>query len=625
MTKRFLLVGWDAADWKFLNPLLDAGELPVLNHLVETGVVGDLLGCQPLNPAALWTSLATGKRPWRHGVAHPFEFDARLQRAVPVRRTQRRCAAIWEMLAAHRRRSIVFGWPATQESDPDFVTLVSDRYADPTAPPGVKPWPPAPVGTYWPDHLRVELDALRLSPEALGPDVISRYIPQWKKIDQRRDPRIGQLRVALAFDLSRCAAITALLKRPDWDFAAVRLPALGDIARLFLPFCPPRQPWISEHEFELFKEVIRAGCRMLDHTLGAFRTMAGPETAVMVVSTHGTQKPNVPPAGFPRNSPDGWKSSHGIITAAGPGFARDALLHGAGILDVTPTILNWFGLPVGDDMEGRVLLEALSGRPRVEWTESWDKVIPPVAIARPAIPAATPVADRLSLETRWNLAQSCLEAGRFEEAAPRLQELFQAFPERADFSQALFQCQLTLGRLAEAEQTLEVFLESVPPGPIALLPRAELAAARRNFSQARSLAEPLRQADLKNPVLLRRLGLLWLRLREWEALAGLARSALQREENDPIAWLGLAEATLRQKKPAEAGAAALRAIQLKYFLPEAHFTLVRALVAQSKWKEAGAAMSTLRTLQPHNKTAAGYQRRFGLRPPAPDEGLPLQS
>ena len=33
--KKVLLIGWDAADWKFLNPLIDAGLMPTLKKLIE--------------------------------------------------------------------------------------------------------------------------------------------------------------------------------------------------------------------------------------------------------------------------------------------------------------------------------------------------------------------------------------------------------------------------------------------------------------------------------------------------------------------------------------------------------------------------------------------------------------
>ena len=48
--RRVLLVGWDAADWQVIHPLLDAGRMPHLQRLVEGGAMGNL---QSLAPHAL--------------------------------------------------------------------------------------------------------------------------------------------------------------------------------------------------------------------------------------------------------------------------------------------------------------------------------------------------------------------------------------------------------------------------------------------------------------------------------------------------------------------------------------------------------------------------------------------
>ena len=32
-----MLIGWDAADWKVIHPLMDAGKMPNLSRLVRTG------------------------------------------------------------------------------------------------------------------------------------------------------------------------------------------------------------------------------------------------------------------------------------------------------------------------------------------------------------------------------------------------------------------------------------------------------------------------------------------------------------------------------------------------------------------------------------------------------------
>src|SRR5208282_4761456 len=113
MADRLLLVGWDAADWKILHPLIDAGEMPALRHIVEAGASGALLCTQPLVPVAQWITLATGKRPWQHRVCHPVERITATNEAVAVTASSRHSLALWEILAQAGKRSLVVGWPAT--------------------------------------------------------------------------------------------------------------------------------------------------------------------------------------------------------------------------------------------------------------------------------------------------------------------------------------------------------------------------------------------------------------------------------------------------------------------------------------------------------------------------------
>ncbi|MGH8896657.1 MAG: alkaline phosphatase family protein [Egibacteraceae bacterium] len=50
----------------------------------------------------------------------------------------------------------------------------------------------------------------------------------------------------------------------------------------------------------------------------------------------------------------------GVLILQGPQFARAGKLEGSGLEDIAPTILHLAGLPVPDDMDGRVLLKALA-------------------------------------------------------------------------------------------------------------------------------------------------------------------------------------------------------------------------------------------------------------------------
>jgi tetratricopeptide (TPR) repeat protein len=391
---------------------------------------------------------------------------------------------------------------------------------------------------------------------------------------------------------------------------------------LFLPYGAPKRDWVPEDEFRLYQQVVPSACILLDRLLHRLVQAAGKETAIVIASAHGVNQ-RLPPHYLRAGDSEIWKSPYGILAACGPDFNRDSLVLGATIHDVAPTILTWFGLPIGDDMEGRVLMESFTAVPEVARVGSWEpepqrdpKTINAASGPSPDHPAA----ERLRLEYDWNLARSCLDAARYDEALPLLEKLFRSFPERSEFGHALFQCQLTVKNTAEAGQTLDILLEGIPPGIWSLLPRVELLIATGNRKEARLLVEEIQNLKPAEPEALRRLGMILWRLREWKALAELAQEALKLDENEALAWLALAEATLRLRQPSEAIEAALRAIGLNYFLPQAHLVLSRALLTQGRWAEAREAIQTVLRLQPNNRAATAYSRRSGLDGEQPETG-----
>ncbi len=611
--KRLLLVGWEAADWKLIKPLVDTGAMPMLKQVLQSGASGDLLSGAPLISAIQWTTIATGKRAWQHRVGHAVERVPGTERVQPIGATSRQARAVWEILGAAQKQCIVAGWPATHGSSCKNVRLVSDRFPEPTAPPGVRPWPAAVPGTYNPREISPHLDPLRTSPEEIQADLVSQFIPDWRKVDQRQDRRIAQLRLFLSADFSQQTAIIKLLREGIWDFASVRLAALGGLSQVFLPFHPPENGDGHGEASSLYRGVMDAAYKLLDRMLHDLLRAAGPDTALMLVSANGVHPERARLNLGPSSDPLAWKSPYGIFAACGRGFSRGSQTVGARGLDVCPSILAWYGLPLADDMEGRVLLECFANAPpTIDHIATWeDSALKNEQ--RPPLSNPSAQTDQLGRETDWNLAQTYLEAGRNAEALPLFERVFRSFPERFEHGHALFQCQLAAGQLPTAQATLELLLELLPENILAYLLRAEFSLAARDVAAARRWTDKARHAKTTHPELMRRLGLLLLKLREWDALAALATAALQVNASEPLAWLGLAEAHLRQGKPAEAEKAALQAIGLNYFLPDAHFVLARALVAGGKWQAAKEAMAILKQIQPANRSASAYARRLDER------------
>src|SRR5215831_10293980 len=126
--RKVLLIGWDAADWKVIHPLMDEGKMPNVQRLVERGVMAQIATLHPALSPMLWTSIATGKRPFQHGI-HGFSEPTADGLAVqPVTNLSRRRKAVWNILNQNQIRSIVIGWWPSHPAEPLNGVTVSDHF-----------------------------------------------------------------------------------------------------------------------------------------------------------------------------------------------------------------------------------------------------------------------------------------------------------------------------------------------------------------------------------------------------------------------------------------------------------------------------------------------------------------
>jgi len=635
MKKRLLLIGWDSADWKLIHPLLDAGQVPGVAGLVEGGVSGNLATLEPQLSPMLWTSIATGKMAYHHGVMGFTEVDPVSGRIVPVSAATRQCKTLWEMLCEQGLRSHVVSWFATQGEQDLRGKVVSNMYGHlkgVTADMDPAEWPAPMPGTYWPPGLAAELDERRISPADITGEVIGAFVPEGRKVDQQRDRRLQNLAEKLAEAYSVQAAACHLMQSdPDWDFMAVYFRAIDEISHFFMPYHPPKMEGIPQADFEMYQHVVNGTYRAHDMMLQRLIQLAGPDTAVVLVSDHGFHSDHLRPKFTPR-VPAGitvWHRSQGVIMAKGPGFKEDELVHGATLLDIAPTVLHYFGLPVGADMEGRVLTECFAEARPVETVPSWEEAEAGgrtrtrgslsaadsealleqfVALGYIDEVAADPTeaADETNRENKWNLARACLYGGKYERALPLLEDCFTAYPERTDYAQLLARCQFQLGLLDEAEETLEVCLEGFGANHGARLVMGGIELARGRHAAALGHLEAVRAADPDHPQLLQGLADAYLALRRWEDAGATAERMLEQDPGSAQAHLTLARVFLHQDRAADAADAALEAVGLQFGNPRGHFLLGVALMKLENWQAAAQALRNHLQLKPHNGLAARY-------------------
>ena len=479
MNRKVLLIGWDAADWKVINPLMDAGKMPNLEKLVNQGVKGNLSTLYPMLSPMLWTSIATGKRAHKHGIHGFSEPDPQSGCVRPITNLGRKVKAIWNILNQHGLKSNVVGWWPSHPAEPINGVMVSDFFQKAVA--GVdQPWPMRP-GTVHPQRLMEALEEFRIHPGELEGDMLLPFVPRAAEIDQHKDKRLASLAKVLAETASVHAAATAVMQMEPWDFMAVYFDGIDHFCHGFMQYHPPRLDWISEEDYELYKDVVNSGYQFHDLMLGAYLNLAGKDATIILISDHGFHPDHLRPMELP-NEAAGPADEHrdfGIITMKGPGIKQDQLLFGASLLDVTPTILALYGLPQAHDMDGKPLLNAFEAPPAVEYIASWEDV-PGEAGRHPEGMQSDPVDQAEALkqlvelgyidrpdedlekatantikELRHNLARDLLDSNRIPEAAALFAELWDAHPDESRFGVKLLDCQLGLGQAEAAKQTLE--------------------------------------------------------------------------------------------------------------------------------------------------------------------------
>lgn len=363
-----LVVGLDGAAWDVMDPLMEAGYLPMLRELVETGARGEF-DCAPAAPAIacycppVWTSLATGVLFTEHGIGQ-----------VGQPPSDRRVKAIWSVLHDYGGSSTAVAMRATWPPDPDVdyvLTLPGLAFA---ASEILTPWPAdLPPSTLLED-LRTRPPGLLESPELLPhtgerPDV---YEP------------IARDRVAMEA-LRRLLAVTRtdltvlLLHSPDkvehllW---ATLQPAPGapiDEAKLLRFAAAWDGPHVGPAPFSW--GTVAAPYLEIDAWLSALLHEVRFDYVVLV-SDHGMTR-NAYPGLSGDHGPLSPDAHRGILAFHGPGVRRGVDIGTAEVTDFAPTLAYLLDLPVADDLPGRVLDEVflperLEARPRLR-VPSWEQ------------------------------------------------------------------------------------------------------------------------------------------------------------------------------------------------------------------------------------------------------------
>lgn len=647
--RRVLLIGWDAADWKLINPLLESGEAPAIERMIESGVMGNLATLQPVLSPMLWNSIASGKRPSKHGIHGFTEVNPHTRTVNPVLSTSRKVKAIWNILSQEGLKAHVVNWFASHPAEKiNGVCLTNFLSQSP------KDWDDkwaVPKDSVHPAEKADTFGDLRLHPKELTGDILQMFCPLAHEIDQTKDSRLKVLASLIAEALTVHNFATYILEHEEWDFLAVYYGAIDHFCHAFMHYHPPQMAGVTDQDFRWFKDVVPNAYRLHDRMLARLLQLAGDDTTVIVCSDHGFHSDQLRPTGTPAvpAGPAYWHRDQGILMMQGPNIARDQLIHGANLLDITPTILQAMGMPIGRDMDGRPLIEAFENVDRIDTIESWEsrageypdgmhsetsevtseqaneileQFIALGYIERPDSDTDKAVAQTRR-ESRWNLARSHIHAGEIDLAIPILESLVDEMPERRDFTLTLANCLQHYGLADEAEQLILAAMPEREQNDAAMHVLAELALTRGDTESALAYLKNLEALDQEmraagaslttNRYLT--LGATFAKLRDWSSAIENYRKAIEIDPDLPRAHLGMAQCRLRLRDYAGAVDSALTAVELEHSLGYAHFVLARALLRTEHFSRSIDACHMALKYMPGNdrvhRTLAFAYRRLG--------------
>ncbi len=390
-----LLIGVDGLEWNVVLGMIRSGDLPVLRSLMEEGTFGLLETIDPTLSPIIWTSIATGKKPNKHGIrGFVHRSNENPDQDVLYSSGDRRTKAFWNILSDYERRVAAVGWWLTYPVEPIHGVMVAqtNTLEQSNIEYGKNIWKgalrPDIERQVYPTERETEMMAVLAESEAGLAALTEEIFGQFKHPQSALTRRLWENCLwAFRADATYVRIAKGLIGGTDRpELLAVYLGGPDVVGHRFWRYAYPKKfahrP--TDEEIEDLGAIIRSYYKYVDASLGEIFRAYETDVTVIVVSDHGMRADNTEqrfdPDDLPKrvNSGNHANAPPGVIVMAGPRIARAPMAKPIGelrkkdlrpicsVLDVTPTILALMGIPIGQDMDGMVVLSVLDEAMKTE-------------------------------------------------------------------------------------------------------------------------------------------------------------------------------------------------------------------------------------------------------------------
>jgi predicted AlkP superfamily phosphohydrolase/phosphomutase len=263
---RVLLIGWDGADWRILDPLLERGDLPNLQALIDRGQRGVLKSTIPTHSWAAWPSFLTGVDPADHGVYDILETVPGTHKQYPVTYRSIKERTFVEDVAAAGKKGLYVDVPLMFPPPNIDATIVaggvlpkSRQYTQPADLPETL----ARNGAPW------QINGM-----------------SWTTYHNKPEPYLDEV-----FELTgkRIKAAEWLMDNRDWDLMASVWVSVDRTQHALSNYVGPDHPDYAKNKDTPLGARVRDVYKQLDDSIGRMVDKTREDDIVLFISDHGFQ------------------------------------------------------------------------------------------------------------------------------------------------------------------------------------------------------------------------------------------------------------------------------------------------------------------------------------------------
>jgi arylsulfatase A-like enzyme len=284
---KLLIIGLDGATWSVIDPLLEQGRMPNLARLLERGTRCVSTAIEPALSPIIWTSLASGKLPEKHGVTHFFNTAKNV-----------RCRRLWDILEKEGRSIGLFGWPVTWPPRPIDGFMIPSLFArdNSTFPDELHFVKDLESGLQkgWRERIELIAKAMRHGLRAATVAQIARYALARRRTASRAQPALAQtdldqfaeqrfLKLEMQLDI-----FEYLTRAYKPDMASFYMNQIDAFSHRFWRYYEPQLfDDVSEKDVERYGGLVPQVYEAADRAVGRLMQLAEKDTVLAVISDHG--------------------------------------------------------------------------------------------------------------------------------------------------------------------------------------------------------------------------------------------------------------------------------------------------------------------------------------------------